>query len=61
MSRRVLLLGAFALTLFAGCASGPGSLADGPGLASPPTAGIPDCRNSGVYNRAANLCVSAGP
>jgi hypothetical protein len=22
---------------------------------------MPDCRNSGSYNRAANLCVSNGP
>ena len=68
MSRGVRVLGALALTLCAGCASSPGPAAVEPtvggtgfGAASPPTAAIPDCRNSGVYNRAANLCVSAGP
>ena len=67
MSRGVLLLGALALTLCAGCASGPWPAAEptaggnGRGFASPATAEIPDCRNSGIYNRAANLCVSAGP
>ena len=45
----------------AGCAGGSAAFGtNGVGLASPsPT--IPDCRNQGSYNRAANLCVSNGP
>jgi hypothetical protein len=64
----VLVLAIVALTLGAGCASGPlavDSTASGGsmGTASPPTLWnqVPDCRNSGSYNRAANLCVSHGP
>jgi hypothetical protein len=37
-----------------GCATGPTTLAS-------PSPEIPDCRNQGFYNRAANLCVSGGP
>ena len=65
------LLGVVALTALAGCASGTGSLTaadstvvgDHAGRASPSTLQAPvlNCRNRGVYNRAANLCVSEGP
>jgi hypothetical protein len=68
MSRGLLVLGALVVTLCAGCAGAPGSLAVDPtlsgaaaGTASPPTLQVPRCRNAGVYNRAANLCVSEGP
>lgn len=45
----------------AGCASGIAvDSTTGTGLASSSTT-IPDCRNQGSYNRAANLCVSGGP
>ena len=53
----VLCLAVLALTT-AGCATGNWKAGDG--FASP-TPGIPDCRNQGSYNRAANLCVSGGP
>ncbi len=65
-----LFLGIVALTTAAGCASGTRSVAvdpsvggDGAAPASPPTVQnkILDCRNRGVYNRAADLCVSEGP
>jgi hypothetical protein len=58
-SKARLVLVILALTT-AGCASGTAaSWSGGNGLASPsPT--IPDCRNQGTYNRAANLCVSGG-
>ena len=67
ISRKALLLGALALTLCTGCTGGLRSVAiepasgDGAGIASPPTLQVPQCRTSGVYNRAANLCVSEGP
>ena len=55
-----VFLGTIAITMAAGCASG--SVVDRRpriDFASPsPT--IPDCRNQGSYNRAANLCVSGG-
>ena len=63
MPKGVLLLATLALTV-AGCASGLKLVSptlDGAGRASPPTVQMPDCRNSGSYNRAANLCVSNGP
>ena len=48
-------------TTAAGCASGIAvDNTTGNGLASSSTT-IPDCRNQGSYNRAANLCVSGGP
>ena len=65
------LLGIVALTAVAGCASGAASLTPGDsGLrgdtanpAAPSTLQnrILSCRNRGVYNRAADLCVSEGP
>ena len=62
--RSALFLVIIALTTAAGCASATSRTAldggQGNGLPSPgPT--VPDCRNSGSYNRAANLCVSNGP
>jgi hypothetical protein len=60
--RTALVFVTIALTTAAGCASTTGrtALDPGSGLASPaPT--VPDCRNQGSYNRAANLCVSNGP
>ena len=55
--RSALFLVIVVLATAAGCASPTGL---GNGLASPaPT--MPDCRNQGAYNRAANLCVSNGP
>ena len=67
MPKGMLLLSALAMTLAAGCASGTRSVvadptvtSDGAGPASPPSVEWPRCRNSGVYNRAANLCVSEG-
>ena len=63
-------LGIVALTTAAGCAGGTGSAvvdpslgSNGTGPASPPTvqSQSKDCRNRGVYNRAADLCVSEGP
>jgi hypothetical protein len=62
-------LGIVALTTAAGCASGarpvavdPSSAGNGSGPASPPTVQgqTLDCRGRGVYNRAADLCVSEG-
>jgi|KBSSwiStaDraftv2_1062776.scaffolds.fasta_scaffold822943_2 hypothetical protein len=65
MPRGVLLLGVLALMVGAGCAT-PGSTAFDPtltrdGAASPSTVQSLGCRNRGVYNRAADLCVSEGP
>lgn len=59
----VLMLAFAAVTLVAGCATGPTSYAGDATAASPATLQnqVPDCRNSGWYNRAANLCVSNGP
>ena len=64
MSRVALLLGAVALVLTTGCTTG-GFSAAGPaynagGAAAPAPVYPLDCRNRGVYNRAANLCVSEG-
>ena len=67
IAKTALLLGALALTVCTGCAGGLRPVAvepasgDGAGIASPPTLQVPQCRNSGLYNRAANLCVSEGP
>jgi hypothetical protein len=72
MARRfTLLLCIGALMAAAGCASGTGSLtaddtsvlSDGAGQAtsSAPQRPVLNCRNRGVYNRAADLCVSEGP
>ena len=70
MSWGQLFLGAVALFAFAGCASGPRSVAvdptsggDGTSAASPPTVQSPirRCSGGGVYNRAAGFCVSEGP
>lgn len=69
MAKGVLFLGAVALVASAGCASGLRSVAvdpsaggDGAGPASPPTVQTPTQRcSSGVYSRAADLCVSEGP
>jgi hypothetical protein len=62
--RSPLFLAIVVLATAAGCASvtGPTALDGGQayGLASPAQT-IPDCRNQGSYNRAANLCVSNGP
>ena len=55
---RALFLVIVVLATAAGCAGAVGS-ASVHGAASAPV--IPDCRNSGSYNRAANLCVSNGP
>jgi hypothetical protein len=56
---RVFILAIVALTT-AGCVSGTAAnRGTGNELASPSSA-IPDCRNQGSYNRAANLCVSGG-
>lgn len=69
MSKGALFLGVVALVACAGCASGPRSVAvdptsggDSVGPASPPTVPtrIQRC-TTGVYNRAADLCVSEGP
>ena len=57
-ARSVLFLVMIVLVTAAGCAGAVGS-ASVDGSASAPV--IPDCRNSGSYNRAANLCVSNGP
>ena len=65
---RVLVLGIAVLTAVTGCASVTGSGAveprstsgDGGAVSAPPERQVPDCRNRGVYNRAANLCVSEG-
>ena len=63
-------LGIVALTAAAGCAGGTRSAAvdpslggNGTGPASPPTVQSQshNCRDRGVYNRAADLCVSEGP
>jgi hypothetical protein len=69
MSKGALFLGAVALFASAGCTSGPRSVAvdptsggDGTSAASPRTIQNPPQRcSSGVYNRAADLCVSEGP
>ena len=69
MSRGTLLLGVVALAACAGCAGGARSVAidptsggDAVGPASPPTVRTPIQRcSTGVYNRAADLCVSEGP
>ena len=72
MTRRfTLFLCIGALMAAAGCASGTGSLTaddpsvlgDGAGQAysSAPQRPVLNCRNRGVYNRAADLCVSEGP
>ena len=68
---RVLVLGVVVLTVATGCASGidsasapdPSLRGDGAGSGSSPALQHPilDCRNRGVYSRAANLCVSEGP
>ena len=61
--RSALFLVIVVLTTAAGCASTGSTALDGgqaSGLASPAQT-IPDCRNRGSYNRAANLCVSNGP
>jgi hypothetical protein len=64
------VLGIVVLTLTAGCGSAilsgavdQGSSGDGATFRSPTDAQrqIPDCRNRGVYNRAADGCVSEGP
>jgi hypothetical protein len=65
----VLVFALVAMAFVAGCATGPvstvNSTASGDSMgAASPAAGqnqIPDCRNGGWYNRAANLCVSNGP
>jgi len=54
-----LFLVIVALATAAGCAGAVGSSTVDGGSASAPA--IPDCRNSGVYNRATGLCVSPGP
>ena len=69
ITKGVLLLCALALPLGAGCASGglrsvtvdPTLSSNEAGTASPPNLPTLDCRNRGVYNRAAGLCVSDGP
>ena len=69
-TRWAAVLGILALTTAAGCAGGTRSVtvdpslgSNGVGPASPPTvqSRIQDCRGRGVYNRAADLCVSEGP
>jgi hypothetical protein len=55
---RALLLVIVVLATAAGCANAVGSASVGQSASAP---AIPDCRNSGAYNRAANLCVSNGP
>jgi len=63
------VLGIVVLTAAAGCAGGTRSMTvdprlggNGAGPASPPVQSrILDCRGRGVYNRAADLCVSEGP
>jgi hypothetical protein len=65
----VLVFAIVAMAFAAGCATGPMSTVDSTasgesvGAASPASvpSQVPDCRNSGWYNRAANLCVSNGP
>jgi hypothetical protein len=54
-----LVVGLVAVTVCAGCAAGTGTVE---GQASPliGDSGIEKC-DSGIYNRAAGLCVSAGP
>jgi hypothetical protein len=72
MSKGALFVGVVALVACAGCASGPQSVAvdptsggDSVSPASPPTLPTVPTRiqrcTSGVYNRAADLCVSEGP
>jgi hypothetical protein len=56
----ILSIAIAALTTATGCASTTATnWRTGDGVASPSTA-IPDCRNQGSYNRAANLCTSGG-
>ena len=64
------VLGIVALATATGCAGGtrsvtvdPSLRANSAGPAPPPTvqSRIQDCRGRGVYNRAADLCVSEGP
>ena len=63
-ARSAFFLVILALMTAAGCASATSRTAldggQGGGLASPAPR-VPDCRNQGSYNRAANLCVSNGP
>ena len=63
-----LLLGVLALIAMTGCASGVGSRSTSDsgfrGYGADPAAvgtRTLDCRNRGVYNRAADRCVSEGP
>lgn len=58
-SRAAFLLGVLALILCVGCAGPSGFVGNDPGFGD--SSGIPDCRNRGVYNRAADRCVSEGP
>ena len=57
-SWRGLVLGFVTLASCAGCATIPASEARGAPL-TPPHPEIPQCKD-GIYNRAANLCVSGG-
>ena len=67
--KSALLLSLVVLTTVTGCATGIGSgslgdagyRGDGSGPASIGQSQPLNCRNRGVYNRAANLCVSEGP
>jgi hypothetical protein len=65
VSRSAWFLGVLALVACAGCASGGAGPSSGGDPAahytSPALPEVLDCRGRGVYNRAANLCVSEGP
>jgi hypothetical protein len=60
---RILALGIGVLAAVTGCAGSVELGSTGGGALSAPAGlerQVPDCRNRGVYNRAANLCVSEG-